>query len=210
MTFKPLEGMRDRGRLILEYMQAKGYSIRAWNIVYLEGIDTDLKTLNSDRVDGWNDVRVVVTDDGDVLMSAQATTEPGWYYRKNRMNPKGAAQVAFGQYLECWQIGRHYTQDALVQCGNITVFRDSNEDGKRTGDPIEVGDWFGINQHTTSNAPNTVGLWSAGCLVGRFPSTHTRFMAICRAMGRRRFDSTLIAGDDFISFEQRKGTLIAR
>lgn len=179
-------------------MRLKGYKIRAWNIVYLEGINTDLATLNADRLDEWNDVRCVITNDGDVLMAAQATTEPGRHYTENRMNPKGAARIAFDQYLECWQLGKHYDQDALVQCGAIKVHRDNNEDGKRTGDAVDVGAGFFINQHTTSSAPGSVGRWSAGCLVGRYPRTHARFITICRAMGLRRFDTTVIDGSDFV------------
>ena len=108
--------------------------------------------------------------------------------------------MAFGQYLDAWRIGRHFKQDALVQCGNLKVFRDSNEDGSRAGDPVDVGDSFGINQHTTSSAPDLVGKWSAGCLVGKFPATHAKFMAICRSMGLATFDSTLIDGSDFARF----------
>jgi hypothetical protein len=181
-------------------MTSKGYKIRAWNIVYFEGLNTDLTTVNSDKIDGWNDVRAIITNAGAVLMAAAATTEPGWYYRQNRMNSDGAAQLAFGQYLDCWQIGKHYNQDALIQCGKLTVYRDNNEDGSRTGDKKFVGSAFGLNQHTTSNSPNTVGRWSAGCLVGQYPETHLKFMKICRSMGLATFDSTLIDGSDFVKF----------
>jgi hypothetical protein len=205
MGYQPVEGVdRDRGGLILKYMQDKGYKVRAMNIVYIEGIDTDLKTLNADRLDGWNDVRAIVTDDGEVILSASATCETGGHYTYNRMNPKGAFRIAFGQYLEAWQFGKHFKQDALVQCGTIKGHRDDNEDGKRTGDIIDIGDYFGVNQHTTGNSaddspPDAVGRWSAGCLVGRYPKTHyLQFLPMCRAMGLSRFDTTIIAGDDFI------------
>jgi hypothetical protein len=188
-------------------MQSKGYKIRALNIVYFEGLlADDLTTVNADQVDEWNDVRAIIGSDGRVYMSATATTEPGWYYRRNRMNPGGAAQVAFGQYLDCWRLGKHFKQDALVQCGEIKVYRDSNEDGSRTGDPEETGDYFGCNQHTTGNssdsAPSdTVGRWSAGCLVGKWASTHyNTFLPICKAMGLKTFDTTLIDGSDFAKY----------
>ena len=179
-------------------MKGKGYKVRALNIVYFEGLDTDLVTVNKDRLNEWNDVRCIISNTGEVLMACEATTEPGDHYTYNRMNPQGAFRIAFGQYLECWQIGRHFTQDALVQCGNLKGHRDHNMDGSRTGDKVYVGANFGVNQHTTSNAPGTVGRWSAGCLVGRYPATHAKFMAICRSMGLRRFDTTIIDGSDFI------------
>lgn len=204
MGFKVLEELGGQGQKVIAYMKAKDYKIRALNIVYLEGINTDLATLNADKIDGWNDVRTIISNNGEVLMSASATTEPGWYYRQNRMNPLGAAQLAFGQYLGCWQLGKHFKQDALIQCDTIKVYRDADENGSRIGDILYSGSDFAVNQHTTANdadagAPDTVGRWSAGCMVGQYASTHyNTFLPICRAMGLKKFDTTLIAGDEFL------------
>jgi hypothetical protein len=204
MSFPILTELNTQGKKAIAYMKSKQYKVRALNIVYFEGLDADdMKTVNEDRLDFWNDVRAVIRDNGDVLMSCSATTEPGRYYRLNRMNPDGAAQLAFGQYLDAWKIGKHgtsYIQDALVQCGNLAVYRDDNEDGIRTGDKIYTGDDFYINQHTTSNAPETIGRWGAGCLVGKYPSTHATFMKICRSMELKTFDSTLVSASDFAKF----------
>jgi hypothetical protein len=199
MSFSTLPELKLQGRQTIAYMKAYGYLIRALNIVYFEGINPDLQTVNSDAIDVWNDVRAIISNTGDVLMCCAATTEPGWYYREHPLNPGGAAQLAFGQHLDAWRIGDHRGQDALVQCGLLKVFRDRNADGSRKGDAIDVGDEFGLNQHTTSNAPGAVGRWSAGCLVGKYPSTHNdKFMPICRAMGLETFDSTLIDGLAFV------------
>jgi hypothetical protein len=199
--FPAILELQPQGKKAIAYMKSKGYKIRALNIVYFEGLDADdIATVNSDRIDYWNDVRSVITNTGDVILAATATTEPGWYYRRNRMNPGGAAQLAFGQYLDAWRIGRHFTQDALVQCGNLKVFRDNNEDGRRSSDPVDVGDSFGINQHTTSSSSDLVGKWSAGCLVAKYPSSHAKFMGICRSMGLSTFDTTLVDGSDFARF----------
>jgi hypothetical protein len=201
MSFPILTELNSQGKKAIKYMESKGYKVRALNIVYFEGLDADdMKTVNDDRLDYWNDVRAVIRNNGDVLMSCSATTEPGRYYRLNRMNPGGAAQLAFGQYLDAWEIGDHKGQDALVQCGTLKVYRDDNEDGIRTGDAVDAGNDFGINQHTTSNAPDTIGLWGAGCLVGKYPSTHAKFMEICRSIGLATFDTTLIAASDFAKF----------
>jgi hypothetical protein len=208
MSFPVLTELTPQGKKAISYMKSKGFKIRALNIVYFEGLDADdMATVNSDRIDYWNDIRAVIRDTGDVLLSASATTEPGWYYRQHRMNDAGAAQLAFGQHLDAWKIGTHINQPkALVQCGNLKVHRDGNEDGMRTGDPIFIGDDYGINQHTTSkyktddNVPNMVGKWSAGCLVGKYPSTHAKFITICESMGLATFDTTLIDGSDFAKF----------
>lgn len=206
MAFSILAELGEQGDKTIRYMQSKGYKIRALNIVYFEGINTDLVTVNSDTIDLWNDVRAIVSNTGDVLMCASATTEPGWYYRQNPMNPDGAAQLAFGQYLDCWQIGDHKGQDALIQCGSLKVYRDKNEDGSRKGDALFTGSDFGLDQHTTARGdsdyvPDAVGRWSAGCLVGRYSTTHyDKFMPIVRSMGLNTFDSTLIDGSDFAQF----------
>lgn len=188
-------------------MVSKGYKIRALNIVYFEGLNATDWTENADRIDEWNDVRAVIGNDGAVYMSATATTEPGWYYRQNRMNSAGAAQIAFGQYLDAWCFGYHYKQEALVQCGEIKVYRDNDENGSRQGDSSYTGDDFSINQHTTgntadANAPDAVGRWSAGCLVGKYPETHyNTFLPLCKAMGLKTFDTTVIDGSDFAKFQ---------
>ncbi len=206
MGFPILEELQPQGKKAIAYMKSKGYKVRALNIVYFEGIDTDLVTVNPDRLDIWNDVRTIISNQGDVLMSSLATTEPGAYYTHNRMNPLGAFRIAFGQHLDAWELGKHFKQDALVQCGVLKGFRDANEDGSRAGDIMYTGTDFGVNQHTTGNtrdvtSPDYVGRWSAGCLVGAYASTHyDTFLPICRAMGLKTFDSTIIPGDEFAKF----------
>jgi hypothetical protein len=198
MGFATLPELKAQGQKAIAYMKAREYKIRALNIVYFEGIDCDLETVNSDRIDGWNDVRSIISDKGDILLACSATTEPGWYYRNNPLNDDGAAQLAFGQYLDAWEIGDHRGQDALVQCNNLKVYRDKNEDGSRKGDLFYIGDDYGLNQHTTKYDPEKVDRWSAGCLVGKYSATHNnKFMPICRAMGLETFDTTLIDGSDF-------------
>lgn len=207
MGFPILEGYDSIGKKAIALMQAKEYKVRALNIVYFEGIDTDLIKLNEDRLDRWNDVRSIITDKGDVLMCSLATTEPGAFYTYNRMNPKGAFRIAFGQHLDAWRIGKHFKQDALVQCNVLKGYRDHNEDGSRTGDLAYTGTDFGVNQHTVSNSADgtyydNVGKWSAGCLVGAYANTHYKtFMPICRAMGLKTFDSTIISGEEFVKFK---------
>ena len=115
-----------------------------------------------------------------------ATTEPGKYYTSVRkIDPRGAARIAFGQY-KAWSVGTHRAgtrtaHEALVQTAPISVFRDLNEDFERQGDE-EASGLFGINQHWGYDLPKSdIGRASAGCLVGRTKSGHRAFMALCKA-----------------------------
>jgi hypothetical protein len=208
MSFSELKELRSQGDKTIRYMKSLDYKVRALNIIYFEGLNADdMATPNNDRIDQWNDVRSIIGNDGRVYLSSAATTEPGWYYRKQRMNKDGAAQLAFGQHLDCWRFGKHFQQDALVQCGSLPVYRDNNEDGSRAGDLVYTGDYFAINQHTTADyprnyAPDAVGRWSAGCLVGQHSTTHYNlFLPICRSMGLATFDTTLFDGSAFAKFQ---------
>ena len=195
------------GKKLIEYMHSKNYRVRAINIVYLEDVDADTWLPVQGMLDVWDDARILVTDDGKVELSCEATTEPGAWYTYNKMNPKGAARIAFGQYRDAWTVGYHLgKQLSLVQVKPIIVHRDSNKDGTRVKDILDIG-LFGINQHTTATNPNTtppvnIGRWSAGCLVGKWSSTHyLRFMPVVSNTGHKYLDTTIIAGDDFHKFK---------
>lgn len=197
---------------IVDYMKLKGYRIHdsddKRNIVYVEGMNID-GTLNCDRADVFNDIRCVFefcNGKPKMLGVWGATTEPGRYYTNNPLNHKGAARIKFGQY-KAWKVGQHGNKDpheALVQCGIVTVHRDLNKDLIRTGDKLDTG-YFGINQHWGGDSPiNSIGRWSAGCLVGRTRVGHREFMTIVKKdpdyLKNRSyvFDTTIIAGDDLI------------
>jgi len=223
-TFIPLKLGSDLGSRLVRYMQAKGYHVARLpghlNIVYLEGSDVNGRH-NADEADGWNDRRIVfvVGSDGRprITLNVPATTEPGLFFTRNPINKGGAARIAFNQY-KAWGVGKHKAdtpteQEALVQVGQISVFRDKNKDGlrettkngKRVRDLVHVGSGFGINQHGTlgTKGPKTIGKWSAGCLVARQPADHRRFMKIVKKDPRfaanhtYRFMTAVIAGDDF-------------
>ena len=199
-------------RRILRCMQAKGYWIarspNAYNIVYVEGMNADGRA-NADTFDHWNDRRIVIRikpgGKPEIVINHHATTEPGRFYTVNPLHPKGAARIAFGQY-KAWVDGLHQgEQPALVQRGEVRVHRDLDQNGKRSkNDPIDVGDWFGINQHSTSPnvTPQLVGKYSAGCLVGQVYSEHLKFLNLVRKDFRYKqskgymFVTTVLAGDD--------------
>lgn len=197
---------------ILRYMRDKGYWIarspNMCNIVYVEGVN-NLGVPNDDAHDRWNDRRLVIQiQQGGkpvLVINDEATTEPGRHYTQNPLVAQGAARIAFGQY-KAWVVGLHNgKQPALRQAGTIRVHRDLNKDAKRSAsDPLDIGDWFFINQHTTSETliPELVGKFSAGCLVGRRYRSHMTFLATIKKDVRYQlnnaymFVTAIIPGDD--------------
>lgn len=195
----------EQGKKLLAYMKAKGYRIWAINLVYLEDCNADTWQPVAGKLDAWDDCRILIRAGGEVLLSCEATTEPGRYYTTNRMNPKGAARLALGQHQDAWCLGNHKGQQALIQCNSVKVYRDHNQDGYRAGDKVDTG-IFGIDHHTTGLpgsdlAPKSIGRWSAGCCVGRYTKTHyEKFIPILKASGRQLFDATIIQATDFANF----------
>jgi peptidoglycan hydrolase-like protein with peptidoglycan-binding domain len=202
---------------IVKAIQAEGFWLNrhpdCLNIVYIEGMDPDGKR-NVDRPNEFNDLRLLlrVNKAGNPEIAGQweATTEPGTFYTKiHKLDPRGAARIAFGQY-KSWVVGTHNQSkpsghEALVQCADIKVFRDLNEDFEREGDETFVG-IFGINQHWGFDLPlNAVGNASAGCLVGRTKQGHRQFMAALKQDPRYlasrgyRFMTTVLPAQDVVA-----------
>lgn len=131
------------------------------------------------------------------------TTDPGVYYRKNPLNVNGTAVLVPGHYKSCWQLGAHQGKyKALVQRGNMDVYRDNDKDGeidtaKKT---IERG-LFGINLHR-SNANQSslrVDKWSAGCQVMASPKDFDLVMALVTKSAEKygvNFSYTLLDESD--------------
>jgi hypothetical protein len=152
-------------------------------------------TPNDDAPNVFNDVRVVlrIGKSGRPQIEGvwEATTEPGDYYtRVKKLDARGAARVAFGQY-KAWTVGTHMAgrpsgHEALVQVASITVHRDLNEDFQRENDRTFAG-VFGVNQHCGYDLPKgDIGRASAGCLVGRTRNGHREFMNLVKSDARYR------------------------
>jgi putative peptidoglycan binding protein len=176
----------DLAHLVVAAMERKGYQVDRGpgevNIVYVEGMNPD-GTANADEANKWNDLRLLIRFEGGeprIIGEWAATTEPGRYWTENPMSPLGAARIEFGQY-KSWQVGMHRNNhEALVQTGGeVTVCRDLNKDGQRTGDKRQTGE-FGINQHWGYDLPE-VEKASAGCLVGQSKDGHRQFMALVKS-----------------------------
>jgi lysozyme family protein/peptidoglycan hydrolase-like protein with peptidoglycan-binding domain len=176
--------------LVVAALERKGYEVDRGpgeiNIVYVEGMNPD-GTPNDDEANKWNDLRLLIQFERDhpkIVGKWAATTEPGRYWTENPLSPLGAARIAFGQYVS-WQVGMHHAEkpsghEALVQTGGlVTVCRDLNKDGLRTGDRCQTGQ-FGINQHWGYDLAE-VDKASAGCLVGQSKDGHREFMALVKS-----------------------------
>ena len=95
------------------------------------------------------------------------TTKPGIDWLQNPMAATGTAIVKAGYYPSLWTPGDHHGYRALVQNGDVTVYRDNNRDGKIDLIPgtEETGN-FGINMHHAGLTDgDEVGKYSAGCQV---------------------------------------------
>jgi putative chitinase len=197
---QPLAASDLAGRIIAA-MERKGYSVDRGpgelNIVYVEGMNAD-GTANNNEANKWNDLRMVIRFDNGapkIVSVWAATTEPGRYWVEHaaseRARELGTARIEFGQY-KAWQVGMHHANkpsghEALIQTGGpVTVCRDLNKDGLRTGDKRDTGD-FGINQHWGYNLAE-VDNASAGCLVGQSMDGHRAFIALVKSDPRYQAD----------------------
>lgn len=123
----------------------------------------------NDADDTFNDL-ICVAVNGQVHRFV-GTTDPGRYYAKKPVNPKGTAHIMDGFHRGCWIAGTHrkgksgMQPNCLVQHGNpVKVWRDTNQNFVYDdGDTVEAG-YFGTNFHHAKGAA-TIGKWSAGCQV---------------------------------------------
>lgn len=182
---------------VLAAMRRKGYPIDEGadvvNIVYVAGIDEDTGKSNANRINAFDDARIVlqvVNGVAKILGAWQATIETGVYYTEHPIaeDGQGAARITFDYHKEVWQVGLHRGQyEGLIQTGNeVSVYRDNNKDYRREGDKITTG-WYGINQHHGGDSPrDNIGYHSAGCLVGRMIKGHQEFMLLIKGDKRYR------------------------
>ena len=159
------------------------------NIIAIEGMHLDGE-LNPDSNDKWNDtVGILCFREGkphfDLL--CKATTEPGYYYTHNPPIPEGVARLDTGYHQHLWQIGQHRGYEALAQNGNeARLVRDRNRNYRRD-DKVSYERWRGINLHTTkttgwtgSASPESIGKWSAGCVVIYSPDQFLRLIELVK------------------------------
>jgi hypothetical protein len=129
-------------------------------IVGIRAKDTDAQI--------FNDWLCVLYENASGTLQMQTfpiTTDPGLHYRNHPINIDGTAILKPGRYKSCWQIGLHqgkYT--ALVQRGEMTVYRDRNKDGHLDLANEQTG-YYGINLHRAGRNSARTDTVSAGCQV---------------------------------------------
>lgn len=123
------------------------------------------------------------------------TTNPGVYWLKNLMNPKGTAVLKPGQYIDSWTLGMHQGKyEALVQYKPITVYRDKDLDDKSEETSVTETGMFGINIHRAniSAISKIIDKWSAGCQVVNNPADFITLLAEAKASKLKAFTYTLL------------------
>jgi len=144
----------------------------------LVGIRSKDETTNT-----FNDVLAVFFKNAGewVLFQFPITTDPGQFYLEHPLSVHGCAIVKPGQYPGLWTLGFHRAQyKALVQTGDVTVFRDNNQDKVLDFENPQTGR-FGINLHRAAKAGESqvVHKWSAGCQVMANPFDFDVLMSVC-------------------------------
>ncbi len=139
-----------------------------------------------ETVDEFNDILGMAFNDAfgnEVVLYHEGTTKPGYYWLKTKKgNSSGTAILQPGQYLNCWELGKHNGKyDALRQKGMpFKVWRDGDSDGHLDVNGPTFTDVTGLNMHTTSFKTNIarVGAYSAGCQVRQHDEDHIVTMKI--------------------------------
>ena len=129
----------------------------------------------------------------------EATTRPGKWFMEHPMNPGGCFIMVPGQYVDAYDFGLHYTQDALIQVGLLKGYRDDNCNDTFDLDPEKmfVGNYFRVDIHHKENDSETIDMGSAGCQVFKHTLNHKEFMKICHQY-KGKFTYTLLEESDFI------------
>lgn len=120
------------------------------------------------------------------------TTDPGITYMNNPANSNGTAILVPAQYRGAYKLGLHKGKyAALVQNKPVSVYRDSNKDGKYDYDPksIQTG-FFGINIHKAGSLSTRVNNWSAGCQVFASGKDYVAFIRLCKEQIRAGMGET--------------------
>ena len=159
-----------------------------WPTVHLIGTRSQANEKNK-----FDDLIYVIN--GPMMNVYTCTTNPGTYWLKNLLNPKGAAVLKPGQYVDSWKLGLHQGKyKALVQAKPITVFRDADKDDLAEETRVEDTGMFGINIHRAN--PNAISSiidkWSAGCQVLNNPEQFNALLKTCEESGKKAFTYTLL------------------
>ena len=165
---------------ILDRAEDAGYEVFTGPFnVNVIGVRSVVRIAN--KFDDWMYL-VYQDDDGEWIEKVYPiTTDPGTYWLENPSNVDGTAMLAPGEYK--YKLGLHPRKDgyeALVQAGEVAVYRDN--DGDNILDPTKgpFWGWFGINIHHAGTDSSQVNKWSAGCQVFKRLEDWYQFMYIIK------------------------------
>jgi len=130
----------------------------------------------------------------------KCTTDPGTYWLKNPMSPKGTAMLAPNQYVNAYKIDKHRGKYyALCQRNaKVEVIRDYNRNSILDFyNGIKEKGMFGINIHRARKTGITYEIenHSAGCQVFQSALDFQLFMSLCemhKKVHGNKFTYTLI------------------
>lgn len=193
LAARPPRGLSEYNTsTLLNTMRRLGYTVDEsgkWNIVGLRSragstnaFDDEMHLLRK-TPKGWEHYAYPMTAD------------PGTYYLTTPMNGVATSAVVPGQYKDAYAFGMHRGQyEALVQVGNMKVYRDGNRDAKFDYDPSSITTGtYGINIHKASSDSKSIDKWSAGCQVFARERDFTEFMNLLKQSGQQKFTYTLLA-----------------
>jgi hypothetical protein len=155
----------------------------------------------------FDDFLLVMYREEELMISDryQVTTDPGKYWLKNPINPKGTAVLVPGQYRGTWQLGKHQGKyKAMVQRKPVKVYRDNSKDEvidySNISTMVDEG-YFGINIHRSNpyDQSYTINKWSAGCQVFKKVGDYDKFIELCDQSSKiygNSFTYTLIEEKD--------------
>lgn len=126
------------------------------------------------------------------------TTNPGKDWLEKLLNPKGTAILcADRQYLNCFRLGLHKGKEALIQCADLWVYRDDNNNGieEQLKGPMIAGPECRIDIHGTYKnwVSQEVGAYSAGCQVLNNPPHYQEMINFCKGSAKSLFTYTLLS-----------------
>lgn len=164
--------------------------------------------------EAFNDLLFIVYKKNGVetLYSATITTEPGVYYQKHLLNPKGCWVMMPAQMINAYKLGFHQGKPdhrCLKSVGKIYGLREDDKDGIALNDKDAVEGWVdgttvGANIHGAKklvDLTEIVGQNSAGCQVHARWSKKEEMCNIAfsySAINNGLITYTLLTEEDFI------------
>jgi len=180
------------------------------NQINLIGIRTKLQV-----PDVFNDLLFLVykNEKGEeVMFTTTYTTEPGVYYQKHLLNPKGCWVMMPNQMIDAYKLGLHQGKadhKCLKSVGKIYGLREDDKDGIVLNDKDAIASWVegntvGANFHGAKkliDLTEIVGQNSAGCQVINRWSKKEEVCAIAKLyekVNNGLITYTLLTEQDFI------------